>query len=84
MLYPFSSACSALDSLLDKAMAHLRTVFSGRRRCSTLLVCGKSGTAGMGCGKTSMLKLIAQEAMAEPYHAYVLLVDCTSLRSESE
>lgn len=80
--YYVASLPSALDPLLDQATAHLRTVFTGRKRCGTLLICGMSGSAGVGCGKTSLLKLIAQEAMASPYHAFILLVDCTSLRSK--
>lgn len=45
-------------------------------------MCGMSGTAGSGCGKTSILRLIARQAMTTPYHAFVSWLDCTTLRSE--
>ena len=72
----------AIDGLLHEAFNQLRTVFTGRRRYGSLLLCGQSGTSGSGCGKTSILKLIARKAMSPPYYAFVTLLDCTTLRSE--
>ena len=76
------SLYSAFSELLAQGTAHLHTVFMGRKRCGTLLVCGMSGSAGAGCGKTSLVNLIAREAQAPPYHAYVQFISCTYLRSE--
>ena len=43
-----------------------------------------SGTAGAGCGKSSLVNLIAKEAQGPPYHAFVKIIDCTYLRSKWE
>lgn len=73
----------AFRELLSQGSTHLRTVFSGHKRCGTLLVCGLSGSAGVGCGKTSLVNLLAREAQGPPYHACVQVVNCTYLRSQT-
>ncbi len=76
------SSCSAIDDIIKEAFSYLHTVLVGRKRCGTLLVCGKSGTAGSGCGKTSILKLVGRKAMKTPYHAFIKWLDCTLLRGK--
>lgn len=86
-VFPFSipffpMAYRSLQSLLEEGTTHLHMAFTGPKRCSTLLVCGTTGSAGAGCGKSSLARLIAREAQGPLYHAHVDMVDCTYLRSK--